>query len=291
MVPPVIALRLFRALGLLTGLVTTPLLAEQAPSARPAPSAQAAPPTSPPPATTPAADARACFPACRDGFTCAQGTCVSLCNPPCPSGLECVEGRRCEPPLPQSSNARPYEPPPPSQKAFEERSHALVAFHWGLPGNVDRDGTALSSDATLGFNLRADTVLAKYVLIGPLVQFSSWRTDVSPKTGHNYYFDLDLALRFRVPITTSQLNYQLWLGMPVGLSVSFLGDQSSDVPPGIGWNIGVLFGGAVHFTPKFGLFAEAGWEQHRFEHKQDNVPDLDLKLQQALLNFGFILRN
>jgi len=202
-----------------------------------------------------------------------------------------VEGRRCEPPLPQSSNARPYEPPPPPQKGFEDRSHALLAFHWGLPGKVDRDGQALSSDATLGFNLRADSPVAKYVLIGPLVQFGSWRADVSPKTGHNYFLDLDLALRFRVPITTSQFNYQLWLGMPVGLSVSFLGDRDTDVPPGIGWNIGVLFGGAVHFSPQFGLFAEAGWEQHRFEHKQDNLPDVDLKLQQALMNFGFILRN
>jgi len=43
-----------------------------------------------------AADAaRTCVPACRGGFTCLSGACVSACNPPCPANQDCVEGGRC----------------------------------------------------------------------------------------------------------------------------------------------------------------------------------------------------
>jgi hypothetical protein len=204
-----------------------------------------------------------------------------------------VEGRRCEPPPPTASPAaaRPYEPPPPPRKEFEALSFTMLGFHLGLPGNVDRDGLARDLDSTLGFNLRADAPVAKYVLLGPMLQLGSWRPSTTPASSHDYYVDLDLLLRFRVPITTTKLNYQLWLGMPVGVSIDLLGNSEPEAQPGIGWNIGVLFGGALHFTPKFGLFAEAGWQQHRFQHSRENESDLDYKLQQALLNLGIVFRN
>ena len=174
-------------------------------------------------------------------------------------------------------------------KEFADRSHALLGFHLGLPGNVNTDGRSLNLDNTLGFNVRADQPVAEYVVLGPMLQFGSWRPDVTPAASHNYYFDLDLVLRFRAPITTSKLNYQLWLGMPIGLSIDKLAADAA--PLGLGWNIGVLFGGAVHFIPKFGLFAEVGWEQHRMTHSRDQVQDIDIKLQQALLNLGIVVRN
>lgn len=36
-----------------------------------------------------------CFPACRSGFTCRAGTCVSLCNPPCAAGSVCTPAGEC----------------------------------------------------------------------------------------------------------------------------------------------------------------------------------------------------
>jgi len=176
-------------------------------------------------------------------------------------------------------------------KEFDERSHTLLGFHLGFPGSLDTDGRARDLDTTLGFNLRADQPVAKYVLLGPMVQLGSWRPDVSPEASHNYFIDLDFVLRFRAPITTSNLNYQLWVGMPVGLTVDILGDGGPDAHVGLGWNIGVLFGGAVHLTPKFGLFAEGGWLQHRFSHSGGEVQDRDIALQQWVLNLGIIVRN
>lgn len=184
---------------------------------------------------------------------------------------------------------QPYEPPPPREKTFVELNHALIGFHWGFPGNLDIDGKAQDLDSTYGVMLRGDSPVAKYVLLGPMLQLGSWRPATTPASDHNYFIDLDFVIRFRAPITTQQLNYQLWLGMPVGISVDVPGDSAQNL--GIGWNIGVLFGGAVHFTPKFGLFTEVGWEQHRMAHSREKQSDLDFKLQQALLNVGFILRN
>ena len=46
-----------------------------------------------------------CYPACRPGFLCAEGQCISECNPPCPADQICSNGE-CE--LPNSA-----APPPP----------------------------------------------------------------------------------------------------------------------------------------------------------------------------------
>jgi hypothetical protein len=80
-------------LAVALALGVRPAAAQQAefpPEAQPAPGvAEAAPP---PPAAEPA-----CFPACRSGFTCHQGQCISLCNPPCAVGERCLASGECEP--------------------------------------------------------------------------------------------------------------------------------------------------------------------------------------------------
>jgi hypothetical protein len=291
-------LRLFCLLGPAVALGTASAAAEQPTPAPPAPALAppaAQPNSAPVPTVTaaPAPAAAACFPSCRDGFTCHEGRCVSLCNPPCPEGLECVAGARCEPPLPGAPrSSRVYEPPAPPVKSFEDRSHTLLAFHLGLPGNMDQDGVERDLGSTYGFNIRGDAPVASYVLLGPMLQLGAWSPDTTPETGNNYYVDLDLVIRLRVPITTSTFNYQLWVGMPIGVTIDVLGDDVANVAgAGLGWNIGALFGGAVHFTPKFGLFSEAGYLQHKLSHSAELGPDLDFALRQWCLNLGIVVKN
>ena len=193
--------------------------------------------------------------------------------------------------MPPSRSERPYEPPAPPPKPFAELSHALLAFHGGFPGNLKLDDRNQDLDHTLGFNLRADAPIATYVLLGPMLQIGSWRPDVTPGASHSYYVDLDLVLRLRAPITTPTFNYQLWVGMPIGVSLDLLSNSAPYSNAGVGWNIGALFGGAVHFSRKLGVFAELGWEQHRFAHERDSGADLDFKLQQLCTNLGIIVRN
>ena len=262
--------------------------------------AQEPAPPAPSPANAPVAASAtsaqaSCVPACRDGFTCQQQQCVSLCNPACPADLVCVDGRRCEPPSPAhavSLEATPYEPPPPKVKPFDSRSHTLLGFHLGFAGDVDRDGRGDPLATTLGFNVRGDAPIARYVLLGPMLQLGAWQPDVTPDRSSNYYVDLDLVLRARLPITTATTNVQLWLGVPIGLTLDFLGDEIPNVSPlGFGWNVGVLAGGAVHFTPKFGLFAELGWLQHKISHEAELGQDRDFRLAQWNFNVGFAFRN
>jgi hypothetical protein len=185
-----------------------------------------------------------------------------------------------------------YEPPPPPVKGFEERAHTLLAFHLGLPGNMDQDERGQDLGTTFGFNVRSDAPVASYVLVGPMLQLGAWSPDIEPEPGNNYYVDLDFVLRLRAPITTRHLNYQLWVGMPIGVTIDVLGDDVPDVNTfGLGWNIGVLFGGAVHLTQKFGFFAEGGWLQHKIEHSAEVGPDLDFALRQWCLNLGIVVKN
>ena len=99
--------------------------------------------------------------------------------------------------------------------------------------------------------------------------------------------------RGRVPIDLNEMGVQFWAGIPIGLTLSFLGADSSQYYDGFGWgwNVGVLLGGAIHFTKKFGLYAEAGWLQHKMSHSSavDGGPDGDFTVSQTNVNVGFVL--
>jgi hypothetical protein len=150
-------------------------------------------------------------------------------------------------------------------------------------------------DPTIGFNLRVDIPVADYLLLGPLFQFGAWRPDVSgPTPSRSYYFDIDLFVRGRIPIEADPVAFQLWAGIPIGLTLSFLGEETGRNLEGfgLGWNIGILFGGAVHFTKKFGMFAEIGWLQHKMSHELDvGSGDVDFRLSQGNFNIGFVFGN
>ena len=177
-------------------------------------------------------------------------------------------------------------------RPFADGSFVMLGFHYGFPGNVE---TQLGSsplvstplDSTYGFNLRGDVPIERYLLLGPLIQFGTWRPETPPGS-RSYYIDIDLYVRGRIPITTKSTNFQVWAGVPIGLTFQLLGPEvvnTSDA--GLGWNVGFLGGGAVHFTPKIGLFAEVGWVQHKVTHSGD--PDsFYVRLSQWILNVGFV---
>lgn len=157
---------------------------------------------------------------------------------------------------------------------------------------MEATGPKRDLDTTLGFNIREDIPLVRYLLIGPLFQFGAWRADSpGPAPSRSYYVDVDLFVRGRIPIELEPIGLELWGGVPIGLSLSFLGSGAYDPLEsfGVGWNVGVLFGGAVHFTKNFGLFTEIGWLQHRMSHDQHTGPgSVDFVLRQGNFNIGFV---
>jgi hypothetical protein len=168
----------------------------------------------------------------------------------------------------------------------------MMGFHYGFGGEVEQGAAGIPADSTFGFNLRGDVPVERYLLLGPLLQFGAWRPDTSPTPSRNFYIDLSLFVRARLPITTESTNFQLWAGVPIGVSFDIFGDDVAGASAvGLGWNVGVSVGGAVHFSPKLGLFAEVGWLQHKIRHSSDAGPPLDLRVAQGVFNLGFVFRD
>lgn len=281
---------------LLTALATLGWSEVARSQAEPETATPAATPTAASSTSPPAGRAEAtCRPACREGFYCQAGRCLSQCNPACPSDQVCVEGRRCEFVASRGAPETVYEPPrPPPRvaKPFDEQPFSMLAFHWGFSGKLEQSGIERSLDSTLGVNLRADFPIASYVLIGPMFQFGAWHPEGAPS--HNYYIDVDLFLRGRIPIDLGDQRVQIWGGIPIGLGAGLLG--SSNVPgvadSGWGWNVGGMVGAAVHWRSGFGLFTELGWLQHRLSHeRQGGGGQLDYRVAQWILNVGIALKN
>ncbi len=214
---------------------------------------------------------------------CSESRCVSLCNPPCPNDQVCVGGTRCEygPPAPGGVN----EPPPPKRIPFEERTHSMVAFHYGFPSDLELNDDPTPTESVLGVNLRSDIPVAGYLLVGPMLEFGSYEP--------GYYFDLDVYARARVPIDAKSVQFQIWAGVPIGLTFSFLsGDFARNLEGfALGWNVGVLLGGAVHFSREFGLFTEGGWQEQRMTHDREGGGALSISLQPWVWNVGFVFRD
>ena len=166
----------------------------------------------------------------------------------------------------------------------------MLGFHYGFPGQVELEPTTSDLAPTYGFNLRGDVPIERFLVLGPLFQFGTWRPDTAPAPSRSYYVDADLYIRARLPITANPVSFQLWAGVPIGLTFAVLGPDLPGVSSaGIGWNVGVLVGGAVHFTPKLGMFAETGWLQHKATYGGD-VP-LYVRLSQWTLNVGLVFRD
>jgi hypothetical protein len=201
-------------------------------------------------------------------------------------------GRRCEfAPVGYSGSIR--EPPlPPPLRPFADASFAMLGFHYGFSGNLETEVGSIAASAplasTYGFNLRGDVPIERFLLLGPLIQFGTWRADLTPAPSRSYYIDVDLYIRGRIPITTKSTNFQVWAGVPIGLTFQLLGPELPGISEaGLGWNVGFLGGAAVHFTPKLGLFTELGWVQHKVTHGGD--PDsFYVRLAQWNWNIGFV---
>lgn len=86
-----------------------------------------------PAATSDADEQHSCLPACRSGYTCVRGSCVSECNPPCEPGQMCVEGAQCVEREPARA-AEPAGPPPATTpaNARSERSGVVPVLRVGF---------------------------------------------------------------------------------------------------------------------------------------------------------------
>lgn len=246
-----------------------------------------------------AADAEEeCLPACRRGYVCVRGECVSACNPPCADGEVCTEERECVPdtPVPGSGAAEPSPPTPPPDPA----GHRFVmGLHSAFGGEADIGvGGGSSSDGlapTVGVHLRAEFVLHDYFVMGPMFVLGAWNTDSFDDSdiGRSYFFDLDVLARARYPFALGSAAGEAYVGIPVGFTSSFLGKDlrrmSGVGDAGLGYNVGVWLGTQLFFGP-VGIVAELGYLRHSVTHPLDSGlgtdDDFEITTNQAVLNVG-----
>lgn len=233
----------------------------EAPPPPPPPPLTAPPPplTTPPP---PPADATACVPACRDGYTCVEGKCVEACNPPCAAGSHCTGAGEClpdaPPPPPPSYTTTPpaYPEAPPEETVFEgpdpgaERHDGFmfrVALGFGGGVASDKAGSRefvySSPGASFSFdiggapleNLVIHGRLADFVIVNPSVSIDGMDTGTAEDVS------LD-ALLIGPALTYYFMPINLYLTGAIGLSYLSMDDgtdtSSSDVGFGLNFDVG-----------------------------------------------------
>ncbi len=157
----------------------------------------------------------------------------------------------------------------------------------GFGGDADLDGDGEfggEMKTTVGGQVGLEQVLARYFSLGAEVRFgrAKWKYGNNTKL-----IDIDLKPRLRFPLRNTPL--ELYVAVPVGLTVPRLGDyQNNDTDGKIGWNWGVGPGLDVLLTDHFGINIEPLWLQHHF--KVDGLDSGDsLKVKQFSLLINAVL--
>lgn len=101
------------------------------------------------PAQGPATGAQ-CVPACRSGYICVQGQCVSACNPPCPAGQQCTAEGECV--AAQPSAVAPAPAPAPATAPAPAGTAPAAPASAGVWTSSEAAGKPASTSA----NKRAD---------------------------------------------------------------------------------------------------------------------------------------
>ncbi|MGM0575346.1 MAG: hypothetical protein ACQEXJ_06420 [Myxococcota bacterium] len=143
-------------------------------------------------------------------------------------------------------------------------------FGFGGRGEVEQGDLGGRSDlvGTYGLGAWIDLPLGRNIAIGPLLRAGLWNSERlrDADFGRHIFVDADVQVRLRAPLFGGGV--EAYLAMPVGFSLGVLNDVvGEDI--GLGWNIGAFAGLKLYVARTWGIFAEAGWHHHRWNHDAD----------------------
>lgn len=240
---------------------------------------------------------QSCFPACRAGYVCHPDKleCVSLCNPPCPSSDVCTEDAECLPRAPS--------PKPKADQRF--RVGLLARFGFGgksvlklnAPDGISvPDEVSGTPGVTLGFDLRFEKPVARYVAVGGLISnywLRSQRDEGLPGgvNRSNYALDISPFVKPRYPFRTGKREAEAYVIVSIGgsLVVAELFDGvTTMLKRGVfgGFNWGIAPGFQVLVTEHLGVVLEVGYARSWF--KLGTAFLENTKIGQATLRIGFV---
>ncbi|MFW5924995.1 MAG: hypothetical protein ACOC9O_02360 [Myxococcota bacterium] len=248
-------------------------------------------------AQAPEEEESSCVPACRSGYVCRQGECVSACNPPCDEGERCTASGDCEPteaspqPTPNPYGPQPEQAPfgsQPRQQQQEQQPRGQVtpAGRKPQPQRHESPSEERSTDGDPGRGFRAAFTLPLLAIGGqtrspPLEGDTD--TDLDPSVGWGALFEANfpnfgLGGGFRNLYWRTQGMGQRFTGIdaylsprlriPFGIGEAFLAAPfgfSMDLPPGgiredrgLGVNVAVRAGAQFYLGKSGGVFFAVG---------------------------------
>jgi len=242
--------------------------------------------------------------------------------------VEGAEEEKPPPPPPEYESAAPppapppgaapvqvSEGPPPAPAARPRYPSVLIDAFFHVTGGgtllVDIDGVPTEAEEAAGLDLdagaavgggaRLHVTFVRFFGIGPMFRF----TTQSPSSrsaellldsdARLTNFDLDVSLLGQFPFESGSVAFDVYLNLPIGLSVGVLNDRFFDeVNAGAGFNAGVTAGFRFWIAPRvFAAFVELGVLHRRTYHVLgDDLdvggPSLDFSLPQTqfLLQMG-----
>ncbi len=175
--------------------------------------------------------------------------------------------------LAQGRGAPPISEPPSRNRLI---GYFLASFggEFKLKGNGVRGD--VDADPGVGFGFRYENLISDSFSISPMIEWTAFDTEGPSDRSH--FLDFDVFLKIRKAVRTGKATLEFYGGIPVGLTIAFP-DGADDAF--FGFNMGALFGAAVFFKDRYGIFLESGWRMHAVW--DDGTRGL---LNQGVIHFG-----
>ena len=202
------------------------------------------------------------------------------------------------------------EPPPPT-RSYQWRHVVRAKIMLGAGGDMGMDqaggaqiafrgrpSVSAPMHASAAFGLQYEYPIHRYILVGGLLGFGTWNNSFlnDSRIERSWFVDVDVVARARYPLMDGKI--ELYVSLPLGLSVSPLDDKLGDLTgtdwsTGIGWNIGLHAGVQWYFYRFLGAFFEFGWTYRGFggrttERLGGLTGEYDWGTHQAALSFGVV---
>lgn len=184
------------------------------------------------------------------------------------------------------------------------RPRLILKGMFGFTGDIDVgngidfEGPGLRT--SLGVAAEGEAPIASFFSFGGMVG-ALWYDPQNvngANIGRSTLVDINVVPKLRLPWDTGETHGQVYIGVPGGLTLSFLDTDlanfvGEDVRTGFGWNIGGVIGAQIFLNPAFGIVGEVGYHYHWFRHTFDETltgnDRANFSFSQFMVNAGIVL--
>ncbi|MFT5353898.1 MAG: hypothetical protein ACI9KE_001098 [Polyangiales bacterium] len=174
--------------------------------------------------------------------------------------------------------------PRPDERDDDMAARLSGYFGVGFAGDARLRGGGFSGrgslEPTLGFGLRFEKPIIRFLAIGGLLEFNSYNVS-DGRDQRDSSMDFDVWVKGRYSLRAGDLRLVVYGGVPLGVSVLFLENTDNYR----GFNTGLLAGLELVFG-RFAPFFEIGWRHHWVRRKFDGFDDAKFISNQVRINFG-----